>query len=163
MWNENDTQTIILLRNKHLVSFGKKILCYFQPFLFGGVGECGKMWNFSNRWQCYPSLSFQVAWAHHDRPSQYKSLYVALKLLPKKPPLPQNFVETRWTYMSEHLGCMVVKIWDYLPETGKLHDIQTSKEWPTYQCLARCNKYGCTSNDPGKTSVCGGKDGEANG
>ena len=40
---------------------------------------------------------------HRDRPSEYKALYVSLGILKSPPPLPQQWVETRWTYLYENL------------------------------------------------------------
>lgn len=44
-----------------------------------------------------------LAWLHHQRPSQYKSMYVSLGILRREPPLPQSFIDTRWTYYHETL------------------------------------------------------------
>ena len=48
-------------------------------------------------------LLYKVSWLHHERPSQYKSMYVSLGILSKEPPLPQSFIDTRWTYYYETL------------------------------------------------------------
>ena len=48
-------------------------------------------------------LLYKVSWLHHERPSQYKSMNVSLGILSKKPPLPQSFIDTRWTYYYETL------------------------------------------------------------
>ena len=33
-------------------------------------------------------LLYKVSWLHHERPSQYKSMYVSQGILSKEPPLP---------------------------------------------------------------------------
>ncbi|XP_068721450.1 uncharacterized protein [Montipora capricornis] len=48
-------------------------------------------------------LLYKISWLHHERPSQYKAMYVSLGILSKEPPLPQSFIETRWTYYHEML------------------------------------------------------------
>ena len=48
-------------------------------------------------------LLYKVSWLHHERPSQYKSMYVSLGILSKEPPLSQSFIDTRWTYYYETL------------------------------------------------------------
>jgi len=48
-------------------------------------------------------LLCNVSWRHHERPSQYKSMYVSLGILSKEPPLTQSFIDTRWTYFCELL------------------------------------------------------------
>ena len=48
-------------------------------------------------------LHYKIAWVHHERPNFYKSMNVVLKILDKKPPLPQMWVETRWEYLHQQL------------------------------------------------------------
>ena len=48
-------------------------------------------------------LLYKISWLHHERPSQYKAMYVSLGILSKQPPLPQSFIDTRWTYYYETL------------------------------------------------------------
>ena len=48
-------------------------------------------------------LLYKISWLHHERPSQYKVMYVSLGILSKEPPLPQTFIDTRWTYYHETL------------------------------------------------------------
>ena len=45
-------------------------------------------------------LLYKISWLHHERPSQYN---VSLGILSKEPPLPQSFIDTRWTYYYETL------------------------------------------------------------
>ena len=63
-----------------------------------GFGHRGQMSSF-NLFQ----LHYKIGYVHHQKPSYYKSLYVSEKILSKPPPLPQEFVETRWTYIHENL------------------------------------------------------------
>ena len=63
-----------------------------------GFGGRGSMSEFNLH-----QLHYKVAYVHHQQPGMYKSLYVSEKITVCPPPLPQEFVETRWTYMSEHL------------------------------------------------------------
>ena len=48
-------------------------------------------------------LLYKISWLHHERPSQYKVMYVSLGILSKEPPLPHTFIDTRWTYYQETL------------------------------------------------------------
>ena len=48
-------------------------------------------------------LHYKVGYAHHMKPTYYKSLYVSEKVLSTSPPLPQEFVETRWSYIHSAL------------------------------------------------------------
>ena len=48
-------------------------------------------------------LLYKISWLHHECPSQYKAMYVSLGILSKEPPLPQSFIDTRWTYYYETL------------------------------------------------------------
>jgi len=43
-------------------------------------------------------LLYKISWLHHEHPSQYKAMYVSLGILCREPPLPQSFIDTRWTY-----------------------------------------------------------------
>eukprot|EP00117_Sycon_ciliatum_P044581 scpid18064/ scgid32145/ len=63
-----------------------------------GFGQRGTMQDF-NLFQ----LHFKVGYVHKQRPSFYKSLYVSEKITSVPPPLPQEFIETRWTYIHESL------------------------------------------------------------
>ena len=63
-----------------------------------GFGQRGGMLSF-NLFQ----LHYKVGYVHHQRPTYYKSLCVSEGILPTAPPLPQEFVETRWTYIHASL------------------------------------------------------------
>ena len=63
-----------------------------------GLGQRGTMVDF-NLFQ----LHYKVGYIHHQRPTYYKALYVSEQILAKAPPLPQEFVETRWSYIHESL------------------------------------------------------------
>ena len=61
-------------------------------------GQRGQMTSF-NLFQ----LQYKIGYVHHQKPSDYKALYVSKNILNKSPPLPQQFMETRWTYIHENL------------------------------------------------------------
>eukprot|EP00117_Sycon_ciliatum_P005381 scpid48283/ scgid9350/ len=63
-----------------------------------GLGQRGTMMEF-NLFQ----LHYKVGYIHHQKPTYYKALYVSEHILPKPPPLPQEFVETRWSYIHASL------------------------------------------------------------
>eukprot|EP00117_Sycon_ciliatum_P032485 scpid45126/ scgid25179/ len=48
-------------------------------------------------------LHYKVGYVHHGKPTYYKSLYVSEKILSTPPPLPQEFVETQWSYIYDSL------------------------------------------------------------
>lgn len=63
-----------------------------------GFGQRGTMTSF-NLFQ----LHYKTGYVHHQRPTYYKALYVSEGILARPPPLPQEFVETRWSYIHESL------------------------------------------------------------
>ena len=63
-----------------------------------GFGSRGSMSEF-NLFQ----LHYKVGYVHHQRPTYYRALYVSQGITTQSPPLPQEFIETRWTYLHEHL------------------------------------------------------------
>ena len=64
-----------------------------------GFGARGGMSEFNLH-----QLHYKVAYVHHQHPSMYKALYVSESITSTPPPLPQEFVETRWSYIYEHLA-----------------------------------------------------------
>ncbi|RMX54116.1 hypothetical protein pdam_00024809 [Pocillopora damicornis] len=71
---------------------------YAEKNVQAGFGAKGDMSN-----PHVLQLLYKISWLHHERPSQYKVMYVSLGILSKEPPLPQTFIDTRWTYYHETL------------------------------------------------------------
>ncbi|XP_065178845.1 uncharacterized protein LOC135809422 [Sycon ciliatum] len=89
-----------LFKNKtHFIGCYPHVLnIALKTAMVDGFGHRGPMASFN---MC--QMQYKIAYLHHQKPTYYKSLYVSLKILAKPPPLPQEFIDTRWSYIHENL------------------------------------------------------------